>query len=99
MQHNPDRRYGENIFSCKGYEPTGQQAVTNWYLERDDYSYHKAQFQPKTGHFTALVWCKSERVGIGRAHSRSGTVFVVANYDPPGNVAGEFGANVLRNRH
>ena len=50
-----------------------------------------------TGHFTQVVWKNSVQLGIGIAFSsNSQKAWVVAEYYPPGNVAGQFAANVLR---
>lgn len=96
MYHNPKQRYGENIFTCRGYDPTGEQVTLAWYDEIKDYDFDKAQFTPDTGHFTAIVWCNTQRLGIGMARSSiTGQLYVVANYDPPGNVQGQFADNVL----
>ena len=47
------------------------------------------------GHFTQLVWKGSREVGIGRAQSRDGKWFVVANFFPAGNFVGRNAENVL----
>lgn len=97
MMHNPDRRYGENVYSCRGFQPTGRQAVVAWYDGIKDYDFGKSQFVPAAGHFTSIVWYASRLLGIGRAeNSVTGKVYIVANYDPPGNVVGRFAQNVLR---
>lgn len=97
MQHNPARRYGENVYACRGFEPTGQQVVRTWYDEIKDYNFEQAQFSPQTGHFTAVIWSGTRLLGVGCARSiESGRIFVVANYDPSGNVIGHFEQNVLR---
>lgn len=95
MEHNPDRRYGENVYACGGFVPTGQQAVGAWYDEISQYDFNRPGFKSGTGHFTAVVWCGSRQMGIGVAHSASGKVYVVANYDPQGNVIDHFQQNVL----
>ena len=41
-----------------------------------------------------MIWKESEELGVGRAKSKSGKIIVVANYDPPGNVIGQFAKNV-----
>ena len=46
------------------------------------------------GHFTQVVWKSSQRLGIAKAKSSSGWTYVCASYDPPGNYAGQFTANV-----
>jgi len=47
------------------------------------------------GHFTQLVWKSSSEVGIGRAQSRDGKWFVVANFFPAGNFIGRNAENVF----
>jgi Cysteine-rich secretory protein family len=47
------------------------------------------------GHFTQVVWKSSKELGVGKAKSRSGRIYVVANYYPPGNYQGQFAQNVL----
>ena len=47
------------------------------------------------GHFTQVVWKSSKELGVGKATSRSGRIYVVANYYPPGNYQGQFAQNVL----
>lgn len=95
MAHNTDRRYGENVYSCGGFDPSGQQVCQAWYDEIRLYDFDRAQFASGTGHFTQVVWRGSRRIGVGRAKSAGGQVFVVANYDPPGNMMGDFRENVL----
>lgn len=41
-----------------------------------------------------MVWRDSRELGVGMAKNRSGQIFVVANYDPPGNFIGSFTENV-----
>lgn len=97
MEHNPKRRFGENVYSCAGFEPTGHQVVRTWYDEVGAYNFARPQFSMGTGHFTALVWCSTQRLGVGVQRSNTtGQYYVVANYDPAGNVAGHFEQNVLR---
>lgn len=46
------------------------------------------------GHFSQMVWRSSTEIGVGKAKTRCGKIFVVANYKPAGNVIGEFQNNV-----
>lgn len=66
------------------------------------YDYGKAKFGEKTGHFTQLVWQNTTKVGCGAVEcnndAKNGAKgwFVVCEYDPAGNVIGEFEANVRK---
>lgn len=98
MQHRPQNRYGENIYACFGkHNLTGEEVVRSWYNEIKDYSF--GQSNPcnfcQVGHFTQVVWKNSKRLGVGIA--KKGTnVYVVCNYDPPGNYSGQYTVNVTR---
>lgn len=95
LVHNPENRYGENIYMCSGFKPSGQQVVRTWYNECEAYDFKQPQFSSDAGHFTAVVWHSSARLGIAIAHcQKTGAYYVVANYDPPGNVSTQFEANV-----
>ena len=43
-----------------------------------------------------MVWKGSTEVGIGRAFGKSGQTFVIALYQPPGNMRGKYEVNVDR---
>lgn len=73
----------------KGWEP-----VEHWYSENVNHVYGKEPSTLKTGHFTQVVWRDSLTLGVGMAKNRTGQIFVVANYDPPGNFIGSFTENV-----
>lgn len=97
--HRNNSPYGENIFCSwsssnnvvvKGWEP-----VEHWYSEGDTHCFGREPSTLKTGHFTQVVWKDSRMLGVGQARNRSGQVFIVANYDPPGNFIGSFAENVL----
>ncbi|XP_030639433.1 GLI pathogenesis-related 2, like isoform X2 [Chanos chanos] len=51
----------------------------------------------QSGHFTAMVWKSSKKLGVGKAVASDGSTFVVARYFPAGNITneGHFQANVL----
>ena len=82
------------FFLTVGYEMSGQRAVDMWYEEIKDYSFRSPGFSSGTGHFTQVVWIDSVEVGVAKASNASGTQFVVARYNPPGNVLGHFPQNV-----
>jgi pathogenesis-related protein 1 len=84
--HNPQTPFGENI--AGGSPPFSPAAGANSWLEE------KAAFRPglrdfsAVGHYTQMVWRGTTHVGFGTAQVNGMTV-VVANYEPPGNIAGQ----------
>ncbi|KAH8349859.1 hypothetical protein KR084_008243, partial [Drosophila pseudotakahashii] len=82
--------YGENI--CRHTDPV--KCVQFWYDEIGSYNFKLASFSKATGHFTALVWRSSRRLGHGQARDKKGIYYVVARYTPKGNVKGRFRENV-----
>lgn len=104
LQHRPNGKYGENIHFA--YDSTGIQNITGesaskaFYDEISRYNFNNARFAQGTGHFTQLVWKSSKSVGIGVAFNpkNKNQVYAVFNYDPPGNVQGQFKENVLPRR-
>uniref|UniRef100_A0A336LPQ9 CSON000338 protein n=1 Tax=Culicoides sonorensis TaxID=179676 RepID=A0A336LPQ9_CULSO len=99
MQHRSNNKYGENIYAKYGSGPisvTGSEPVKSWYDEIKDYNFNSPGFAGATGHFTQVVWRESKKLGIAQAKNNKGQIFVVANYDPPGNYQGQFGENVPR---
>ncbi|XP_031549606.1 cell wall protein PRY3-like isoform X2 [Actinia tenebrosa] len=99
LMHNKDRKSGEgeNIFmsSAADFESVGADATDSWYSEVEKYDFKRGGHQPQTGHFTQVVWKESTELGMGRAKSKNGMVFVVARYKPAGNNLRDFDNNVL----
>lgn len=93
-------RVGENIYMCWSSDPNAtcnaKDACQSWYDEIKDYNYNKSGFSMKTGHFTQVVWKESRELGIAFAKSPKGSIYVVANYRPAGNMQGDFDENVLQ---
>lgn len=92
--------HGENIWAKMGGADatlTGREVVDAWYEEMKNYDFSQPGYQEKTGHFTQLVWRGSRAVGVGSASDRKGTVIVVAQFQPPGNITnpGFYERNVL----
>lgn len=54
-------------------------------------------FHHNPGHFTAMVWKSTQKLGVGKATASDGSSFVVARYFPAGNITnqGHFENNVL----
>jgi hypothetical protein len=93
--------YGENLWMMSGrlLDPAeaAQKAVKSWYNEVKMYNWNNPVFSGSTGHFTALVWKGTRKMGIGLAtNPRSKATYVVARYVPPGNMMGDFENNVGR---
>lgn len=87
--HRNNSQYGENIFclwssNANNNHVSGREVVDSWYSEINSHVFHKEPTTLKTGHFTQVIWKESRELGVGMARNRSGEVFVVANYDPPG---------------
>ncbi|XP_071844138.1 Golgi-associated plant pathogenesis-related protein 1-like [Apostichopus japonicus] len=101
LQHRKNGKYGENIhfaYDSQGVDSiTGATASKAFYDEISKYNFNSAQFAQGTGHFTQLVWKNSKRMGVGVAFNpkNKNQVYAVFNYDPAGNVQGQFKENVL----
>lgn len=72
----------------------GKDAVDAWYDEIKQHPFHKEPASTGTGHFTQVVWKDSKELGVGMSKNNQGQVYVVANYDPPGNYVGKFAVSV-----
>jgi uncharacterized protein YkwD len=85
--------YGENL--AAGTEGTldADGVVGMWYGEIDKYDFRRGGFSMETGHFTQVVWRATSRVGCGTSQCNGMTIWV-CNYDPAGNVEGEYKENV-----
>ena len=89
---------GENICRMSNhYDVTD--AVRIWYSEINSYKYDSPGFSFDTGHFTQIVWRDTAEVGVGTCKSRDGSLtYIVARYNPPGNVLKNFHENVLKTK-
>jgi uncharacterized protein YkwD len=85
--------YGENLAagSDGALDPDG--VVGMWYGEIDKYDFRRGGFSMETGHFTQVVWRGTSHVGCGTSRCNGMTIWV-CNYDPAGNVEGEYKDNV-----
>lgn len=98
FKHPNDLPYGENLAWHSRAKKSCAELVRMWYDEVELYDFNKPSFSLDTGHFTQLVWRSTRRVGCARAISEGprGGVYLVCNYDPPGNFLGENDENVRR---
>ena len=73
-------------------ETPGKEASTAWYNEIKDYTYAEIGSSKNAnvviGHYTQMIWNTTTEVGMARAVSTSGSVYVVARYSPQGNWIG-----------
>lgn len=100
LAHRPNCPYGENVFCLYNSDfsqiPTAKEPVKQWYDEIREYDFDSDKVNPKTLHFTQVVWRNSTELGVGIAKNDKGETYVVANYNPRGNYVGHFKENVLR---
>ncbi|CAF1492947.1 unnamed protein product [Rotaria magnacalcarata] len=97
---NRGSRFGENLYSLTRKSPianiSAEKIVLTWYAEIEFYDYSKPAYKMSTGHFTQIVWKDTRKMGVGYAFGREGRkVYIVAQYEPPGNYRHRFGKNVL----
>lgn len=64
-------------------------------LQVQRYDFKTGGHQLGTDHFTQVVWKNSKELGMARAKSSDGRVYVVARYRPAGNDLNAFNDNVL----
>ena len=85
-------QFGENL--AAGFSD-GPAAVKAWYVEGDLYNYQSANTY---NHFTQVVWKSTSKVGCAYkdCSSQGWGLYVVCEYDPPGNVIGHSRANVVQ---
>ncbi|KAH8901301.1 PR-1-like protein [Thozetella sp. PMI_491] len=82
---------GENLYSASPPNTHEFLSATNaWLAEKPNYDGEPIPQGPFStyGHYTQCVWTDTLRVGMGQTKINN-TVYVVARYDPPGNVEGE----------
>ncbi len=92
FEHNTTR-YGENLAAGTSGALSPASVVDMWYREIDSFDFARGGFSMSTGHFTQVVWTTTQRLGCGVA-SCKGMDLYVCNYDPPGNVQGQYRTHV-----
>jgi hypothetical protein len=105
FKHRPYNVYGENIAIVSGGSDMSDMsdAIAMFERESSKYDWDKPGFSTTTGHFTALVWCATRRIGAGAVTLKDGRKLFVLNFDPPGNIMNRnmqlFRINVLPRYH
>lgn len=92
FKHSGQPNKGENLAWCS----SADQAVDMWYKEISAFDWSNPSFTSSTGHFSALVWKNTTHIGWGAARRPDGAWIYVAQFNPPGNVTGQFKDNVQR---
>jgi len=93
--------YGENLYmskSAKMINPNEKinyvlKAIDAWYNEYTFYNFEKNDFEPRSGHFSQLVWNNCSEFGIG-VSIKENKIYVCMNFNPAGNVRNQFKENV-----
>jgi uncharacterized protein YkwD len=86
-------QYGENLAAGTSGTLDENSVVGMWYDEFKKFNFRSGGFSMKTGHFTQVVWRGTREVGCGRSQC-NGIDIYICQYDPPGNVEGEYRDNV-----
>lgn len=95
-QHGP---YGENL--ALNF-PSIPMAIDGWAAEEQHYNWGNPGFNEANGHWTQLVWQNTTQVGCGAVqchnHASNGAhgLYLVCEYDPPGNIVGRFQTSVSK---
>ncbi|KAH0596636.1 hypothetical protein MHUMG1_05754 [Metarhizium humberi] len=100
FEHNKSG-YGENIAYHSAKNTAWGEFVNMWGEERKQYNFDQGGFSSGTGHFTQVVWKGTTTVGCGQTWCDGTTgnikgLFVVCNYNPPGNYNNDYKNNVLK---
>ena len=86
---------GENLYkhSQTITDVGGRYAALAWYEEINLYTYSPigsgANNFSAIGHYTQMIWETTTEVGMALAVSESGATYVVARYNPQGNITGQ----------
>jgi pathogenesis-related protein 1 len=82
-----DTRDGESL--AAGRDMDAERAVRMWAGEIGKYEYSPIyEFEPRSGHYSQIVWRKTTHIGCGRANCGRDSV-VVCRYSPAGNRIGK----------
>lgn len=99
ISYSLNKDYGENIYSGTSLDPNvkirAKDCIDKWYNQINEFSFGMEPEVLSAGLFTQIVWKETKELGIGSAKSKSGKLYVVANYYPPGNYGGQFAKNVM----
>ncbi|KAF0991611.1 hypothetical protein HZS_123, partial [Henneguya salminicola] len=94
LRHQDLPNEGENIAFVTVKTPDGKKITDMWYNESQNYDFEFPETKLEICHFTQVVWADTKEFGI-YYHNVDDECFVVARYNPPGNINGKFKENVL----
>jgi|AntRauTorckE5430_2_1112549.scaffolds.fasta_scaffold03454_1 uncharacterized protein YkwD len=91
LEHRSNNKYGENISWSYGRDPAPTQISDDWASEKKYWKGGKITMRnfSKVGHYTQMIWFASTEIGCGQATCSDGSIIVVCNYNPPGNMIGQ----------
>ncbi|WVW86777.1 hypothetical protein I302_108831 [Kwoniella bestiolae CBS 10118] len=98
MQHT-NGPYGENLAAGAGGGYSITDGFNAWAAEAPEYDPNNPQYS----HFTQVVWKSTTEIGCAAVTCADGTIFsgvgsdslyIMCEYNPPGNYIGQFGENV-----
>ncbi|RXG59886.1 Golgi-associated plant pathogenesis-related protein 1 [Armadillidium vulgare] len=96
LRPRPNNVYGENLYRSTfkiNAELHGQEPVEYWYSTKKYHTF-KDPADIRAAPFTQLIWSDSRDIGVGVAKSKSDRTYMVANFNPPGNLVGHFAEQV-----
>ncbi|XP_077298261.1 venom allergen 5-like [Arctopsyche grandis] len=101
--HNSSKKHskftvGENLYMSftsnhSDTQPYWENAVNSWFNEYKDYKYRPLVSDPKTGHYTQVIWADTKYVGCGMSTYMSQGMLsklYVCNYGPAGNFINQY---------
>lgn len=86
FSHSGNPNVSENLFISTLLDVTFKNAIDAWYGEEKMYLYSNPGFSSSTGHFTAMVWKSSSKVGAAIQRLPNGMYLYVMQFGPKGNI-------------
>lgn len=67
LEHRPLNKNGASIFKSTGWNITPDEVMNIWYNEIKNFDFEYPDINVNTSHFTQIVWCNIEFLGVGVA--------------------------------
>ena len=96
IQYSNSKYKGEELGEILFYYTTDCDAelvIDTWNKDSKTFRYNSTN--PEASSFAQIVWKSSQLIGIGISKDNKGGTYIVANFYPAGNVAGQFANNVF----